>query len=40
MTLLNTVVSVPPAVMYSIPRRVDTITEISEVMACLSDLFL
>ena len=31
--------SLPLQVMYSIPFIVDTITEISEVMACLSELF-
>ena len=40
MTLSRTEVSVPAAVKYSIPLRVETMTEISEVTACLKLLFL
>lgn len=38
--ILSTIVtSLPPLVMYSIPLRVDTITLIRDVTACLNDLF-
>ena len=40
MTLSRTEVSVPAAVKYSIPLRVETMTEIREVTACLKLLFL
>ena len=40
MTLSRTDVSVPAAVKYSIPLRVETMTEIREVTACLKLLFL
>ena len=39
-TLSRTDVSVPPAVRYSIPLRVDTMTDIREVTACRRLLFL
>jgi len=38
--LSRTAVSLPPVVRYSIPLRVDTMTEMREVTACLKLLFL
>lgn len=40
MTLSITATSLPPLVIYSIPRRVDTMTLMREVTAWRSDLFL